>query len=149
MPQERCLIWQGRFVVDMKQTGYVTEIVNGRMKVRVDRESACGGNCVSCKGCPTDAVIIECNEAVGISKGDTVELEMPDKQFFKGAMLGYGVPVILMIVGAVCGFIMAENDAASILGAVIGLAVGLLVAKAFTRKGKELVPTVKKPESNK
>ena len=44
----------------MEQTGYVTKVSDGRIKVRVIRESSCGGNCVSCKGCPSGIQLIEC-----------------------------------------------------------------------------------------
>ncbi len=118
----------------MKQTGYVTEIKDGKMRVRVDRESACGGNCVSCKGCPTGAVIAEYDVPDGVKVGDTVELTMPNSEFYKKAMLGYTVPTVLTIAGAVVGFWVSRNDGGSVIGAAAGLALGLILARIFAPK---------------
>lgn len=122
----------------MEQTGYVTEINNGKIKVRVDRESACGGNCVSCKGCPADAIIVECDAPCGVKVGDIVKLTMPTKHFYFRAMLGYGIPVVFIIVGAVLGYTATKNDGVSIIGAAVGLVLGLLVAKLLTPKKNKI-----------
>ena len=58
----------------MEQTGYVTKVSDGRIKVRVIRESSCGGNCVSCKGCPSGIQLIECAAYDGAAVGDRVIL---------------------------------------------------------------------------
>ena len=54
----------------MEQTGYVTKVSDDRIKVRVIRESSCGGNCVSCKGCPSGIQLIECAAYDGAAVGD-------------------------------------------------------------------------------
>ena len=67
----------------MENTGYIVDILKDRVKVRVDRESACGGHCVSCKGCPTEAVIAECRLIGSANIGDKVRLSMDNSKFFK------------------------------------------------------------------
>lgn len=120
----------------MEQIGYVTEVQGDRVLVRVDRESACGGNCVSCKGCPTDAIIVECKHTEPLERGDRVRLLMQNKSFFKNMFLGYGLSVIVMILGAVLGYIMFKAELASVLGAVVGLLFSLLAVKLIYPKDK-------------
>lgn len=120
----------------MEQNGYVTEINNGIAKVRVDRQSSCGGHCVSCKGCPSNAVIVECIAPDNIAVGDTVKLCMPKGKFFKNAFWGYGFTTILTITGAVLGYLADNSDSASVLGAATGLVIGLLIVKILFKKNK-------------
>lgn len=127
----------------MEQTGYVTEINNGILKVRVDRESACGGHCVSCKGCPSSAVIVECDASPDISVGDTVLLSVPTSRFFKNAFWGYGFITLLILVGAILGYKIGTSDNASVLGAFAGLFIGLVTVKLIFRK-KTVKLTAKK-----
>ncbi len=126
----------------MEQIGYVTEVLGDTIKVRVDRESSCGGNCVSCKGCPTSAVIVECKTIGDIEKGDRVKIVLPDRKFFKNVFLGYGLSVILMVAGAVFGYIMFHSEGASVLGTALGLALGLIIQRLiFKGKSDELIAT--------
>ncbi len=113
----------------MVQTGYVVELTDCGAKVRVDRESACGGNCVSCKGCPASAVIVECTVSEKLSIGDEVRLVMDNGSFFKNAALGYGLPIVLMIVGAVVGYFALKSEGASVLGAITGVVLGMMALK--------------------
>lgn len=120
----------------MKQYGYVTDIQQNRAKVRVVRESSCGGNCVSCKGCPTEAVFVECLADDSLRKGDKVVLTMPTKTFFKGMLLGYGQTVVLMIIGAILGYKFLGNEISSIIGMFGGLGLGLVISKVFASKDR-------------
>lgn len=123
----------------MKQSGYVTEVKEKTLMVRVDRESACGGNCVSCKGCGSEAVIVECEKADNINVGDMVTIVMEEKSFFKNVFLGYGLAIILMIVGAAAGYTVFKNEISSVMGTVIGLITSLVIQKIlFARQKTEL-----------
>ena len=44
----------------MVKSGFVVEVGEKLVKVRIERQSACGGNCAGCLGCPANAKIIEC-----------------------------------------------------------------------------------------
>ena len=120
----------------MKQFGYVTEIGNNKAKVSVMRESSCGGNCVSCKGCPAGTVTVECLVGDNVHIGDKVILTMPTKTFLKGMFLGYGQVVLLMILGAVLGYKFFGNEFSSIVGMIVGLVLGLVISKAFSSKNR-------------
>ena len=117
----------------MEQTGYVVSVSGGAAKVRVDRESACGGNCVSCKGCPASAVIVDVADELGLRKGDVVTLYEDTKKVIKYAAIGYGLMAVLLVVGAVVGFILTQRDIMAIIGAAVALLVGFLIVKIFFR----------------
>lgn len=124
----------------MVQRGYVTEVGDKFVKVRIERQSACGGNCASCLGCPAEAKIIECPYRGKLVKGDRVELVIEDKRFFKNVFWGYGLPTVFLIAGAALGFAIFKKEGASVLGAVLGLALGLALARlVFKRRSTEIV----------
>lgn len=126
----------------MEQIGYVTEVLDDAVKVRIDRESSCGGNCVSCKGCPVGTVIVECRKNGDIEKGDRVRILLPNRKFFNNVFLGYGMSIIFMLAGAIFGYIIFHGEGASVLGTAIGLILGLIMQRLiFKRKGDELIAT--------
>lgn len=127
----------------MKNTGYVTKIYGERVWVRVDRESSCGGNCVSCKGCPSGAVIVECRADGKVNPGDEVQLIMTTGRFFKSVLVGYVMPIVLMIAGACTGYVVFKSEGASIIGTVGGLVCGLCAAKLITNGNKTGITAVK------
>lgn len=113
----------------MEQTGYVIESKNGTAKIRVDRESACGGNCVSCKGCPSSAVIIEAKDDIGLNRGDVITLFEDSSKVIKHALIGYGLMALLLVVGAVVGFMLTQRDIIALIFAAAFLLVGFLIVK--------------------
>ncbi len=119
----------------MEQTGYVVSAGAEGIKVRVDRESACGGNCVSCKGCPSSAVIVDAvdGEGLGLRKGDVVTLYEDTKKVLRYAAIGYGLMAVLLVVGAVLGFILTRRDFMALIGAAAALLIGFLIVKLFFR----------------
>ena len=124
----------------MEQTGYVTKVNKDRVFVRVDRESSCGGNCVSCKGCPTSAVIVECAMRGDLKIGDTVRLVMPAKSFFINVFWGYGLMTILAIFGSISAYLIFLTEAASVLGLIAGIAGGLLISRfVFKNKNGDII----------
>lgn len=123
----------------MRQEGYVAAVSGDTVKIRVDRESACGGNCVSCKGCPAEAVMIECKTAEKLEVGDRVELTMSTGRFLGNAALGYGVLTALAISGAILGYTFRESEGASVLGALVGIILGIAIFRiAFAQDRNEI-----------
>ncbi len=127
----------------MKQYGYVTEVLDDKVKIRVIRESSCGGNCVSCKGCPTDAVMVECVTDEAFSAGEKVTLIMKDKAFYNGLFWGYGQVILLTVILAVLGYVIFKTELASVLGAALGLCLGLTLAKLIFRNRKSEIKVEK------
>lgn len=113
----------------MEQTGYVVEKKDDIVKIRVERESACGGNCVSCKGCPSSAVIVTAKDEIGLNKGDMVTLTEDSGKVIKYSCIGYGLMAVLLCLGAVIGFMQTGKDIYSLIYAVVFLLVGFLIVK--------------------
>lgn len=135
----------------MIQTGVVTESSAEKAKVRVDRESACGGNCAGCHGCPTGAVFVTCpnNQADPLRPGDMVQIEMPARAFFQNAFWSYGALAILMLAGALFGYWISGREAGSVLGAFGALALGILVLRiVFCKRKVNLKITKLKQQQN-
>lgn len=126
----------------MEQTGYVTEVSDGRIKVRVIRQSACGGNCASCSGCPSEVQLIECAAYDGAAVGDRVTLYARSRCVIGGAAVGYAMPAMLAVCGAVLGFAVRSTDAASAIGAAVGIALGLVLARIISARRKILIKAV-------
>ncbi len=117
----------------MEQTGYVIESKNGVAKIRIDRESACGGNCVSCKGCPSSAVIVEAKDTIGLHKGDMITLFEDSRKVIKYAIIGYGLMALLLVLGAVVGYMMTKRDIMALIYAAVFLLIGFLIVKLIFR----------------
>ncbi len=117
----------------MEQTGYVVSVSGGAARVRVDRESACGGNCVSCKGCPSNAVIVDVANNLDLRRGDVVTLYEDTKKVLGYAAIGYGLMAVLLVAGAVLGFMIFRRDFMALVGAAVALLVGFLTVKLFFR----------------
>lgn len=121
----------------MENIGIVTQIKDGTAKVRIDRESACGGNCSSCNGCPSGAVIIDIENAEELKVGDKVKLTLDNKEFLKSALIGYGVMVVFMVVSAVLGYMFLNNESASVICGLFGLVIGFFILKVIYRNQTE------------
>ena len=113
----------------MEQTGYVVEIKNGVAKIRIDRESACGGKCVSCKGCHSNSIIVEAKNELNLNKGDIVTLYEDTRKVMKYAFIGYGLLAILLVVGAIVGYVLTKRDIMALVSAALFVAVGFLIIK--------------------
>lgn len=111
--------------------------------VETERKSACG-QCSSSSSCGTSAlakvlghkvVRVRASNPKGYVSGDLVMVGISDQLLVKGTWLMYGLPLVGFMLGGlaggglagVAGFV-SMNDAASIIGAIVGLMAGLKVA---------------------
>lgn len=126
----------------MKQIGIV-EAVNGtEARVKIKRESACGGNCASCGGCggaKTTTVVAQ-NKAVAVV-GDMVELEMPSGTVLSAAAAVYIIPLVAFIVGDVLANNIFKSELKSLLGglAFMAAAYGAVILKSKKNKDKYIL----------
>ena len=66
-----------------------------------------------------------------VSSGEQVSLSMPEASIALASLLGYFLPTVGVMVGAViCGSLFS-SDLAAVLGAVAGLGGGVLLARAL------------------
>jgi positive regulator of sigma E activity len=112
--------------------GEVIGLVHGAARIRLERApSSCGG-CSSRSTCasgqtPSQEVLIEMPQGTKI--GDQVTVSMPSSSVALAALLGYLLPPVFLLLGAITADSYFGGDAAAVLGAASGLLLGLLVAR--------------------
>jgi sigma-E factor negative regulatory protein RseC len=126
-----------------ERIGIVLEIENGGFaRIVTNRSGACGGcdsSSEGCHGCLANSRMISLvANPVGAKSGDTVQVEINSKDLFKGAAVLYILPVLTLLAGALAGrgFESAlgwSETGSSILGGLLGLAVGFAIVKLVDR----------------
>lgn len=114
----------------MDAIGIVEAIEKNKIKIKIPRASACGGNCAECRVCTVKDTEITLENTVGAKVGDSVRLLADDSTFVKRAAVGYLLLTALLIAGGVIGS-LAGREWIAFLGAFIGVAVGLLAFRKF------------------
>lgn len=87
---------------DMDEIGVVKSLHDPLATVVVDKKSACDQCSMGCKISGEGAEI----EALNVAKatvGQTVKIHMRPYSYMKGSLLVYGVPALLLIIGAIVG----------------------------------------------
>ena len=90
----------------MTQTATVEQILgNGRVRIAVARQTACGHDCQNCAGCGAQAGTIRAVaiDPLGVSVGDRVEVSSEDKRIIGIAALVYLVPFASFFLGYALG----------------------------------------------
>jgi sigma-E factor negative regulatory protein RseC len=121
----------------MKQTGRITRLFeDGTCEVAVLRESACGGNCASCDGCAETSrmAVSRAHNPLGGGVDDVVEVESSNKVILGIAAVVYLLPVAGLLLGYGIFSYSFANQYLALLGAFIGLALGLLGTTLLDRK---------------
>ncbi len=113
----------------MEKNGFVVFADERNAKIKVNRESACGGNCSHCKGCGADAILFEIENNMDFKEGEVVRVIMDDSKFLKKSFLGYGLLVVLIIAGGILGYTVSKNELVSFAFILISLFLGLIILK--------------------
>ena len=114
--------------------GVVTAIVGEQAIVEIGPRTAGCGRCHE-PGCCGSPLLGKSGQGVrhyrlpnrvGAGIGDDVVLTLADGSLLKVSLLAYLLPIVLVLGGAAAGLLLLpQSDAASMVGAGIGLAVGL------------------------
>lgn len=115
--------------------GEVIRIVRDRAQIRLEPSpgcSACGnrGNCASGEAKPQ---MIEMALPANAQAGDAVAVAIPAGSLTLAALLGYLLPPVAMLAGAIAADQRYASDPAAVIGAALGLAAGLLAARLSAR----------------
>lgn len=111
----------------MEKIGVVKEIGEGIATVEIQRVSACGESCASCKGgCKPTAIRVEATNKARAQVGQRVKLNMEDKKVFKAAFLVYMIPLMGMIAGIVLGIRIGEFLSYEDMKELMGIGVGFI-----------------------
>lgn len=128
----------------MNQVGYVTKVDGDLAEVSVQRSSACGHNCGSCKGgCSVQGVSIISKNVIGAKVGDYVEIRTNTEVVLKSAFILYAIPLIMLITGVLVGINIFQKVGFSnyeFLGFLLGVAfLGLsyILLRVIDRKTKQ------------
>ena len=128
----------------MKEIGTVQRVQGSVATVIFDRHEACG----SCRACtPLEGekqMSVQLNNAMGAKAGDRVAVELKGKSMLSATAIAYGIPLILLIIGAVVGDALhqayrigeAFSALIAILSAVLGYGVLKLLDPIFAKKGR-------------
>lgn len=116
----------------MEKYGIVIETDEKYARVKVERESACGGNCASCGMCGSTGAYIKVRNTEKLEKGDKVRVVCDDTRFLKRCAVGYLSLTALMILGGALG--ARGGEVASFFGAAAALLCGILILRrTFSR----------------
>ena len=114
----------------MTKEGLVLENNRGNLKIKVDRNSACGACAASGSCAERKTTIVEIFSAENIDKGDRVVLESDADKINKISAMVYIIPLILVMIGALAPSYLLKDSGYDTnlisLGAVI-LMLGLSV----------------------
>ncbi len=113
----------------MNKIGIVKELSGKEARVRIQRPSACGENCASCKGgCNLSENDVWALNEAGAVAGDRVELEMQDKRVLIAAALVYIIPLCMLFAGYAIGGIFSDGEEVKILSGFVlmGICYGVL-----------------------
>lgn len=121
----------------IERRGKVVGIAHGVAHVRLDRDAGCGG-CGSRSTCASGSAPEKMmNMALPeYSKlGDVVTVSMPSSSVAFAALLGYLLPPVCLLLGAIVAASICESDFAGVVGAGIGFVTGLLLTRMLSHLG--------------
>ena len=134
-----------------ERSGEVIGFVQGMAQIRLQRESGCSacGNRGTCASGSAAAQVIHLSLPEHTRLGDQVTVSMPSSSVTLAALLGYLLPPVCLLAGAIVAAACDADDAAAVLGAGLGFVAGLLLARLFSHFifGRGLSPSVCNPGS--
>ena len=126
----------------MTKEGLVLENNRGNLKIKVDRNSACGACAASGSCAERKTTIVEIFSAENIDKGDRVVLESDADKINKISAMVYIIPVILVMLGALAPSYLLKNtgydtNLLSLIAVVIMLGISVLFIKTVDRNSNK------------
>lgn len=126
----------------VERSGEVIGLDNGVAKIRLELASGCSG-CGSQATCSsgsarTREVFMEL--PAGTMVGDQITVSLPSSSVALAAVVGYLLPLLCLLLGAIAADTFYGGNVAAVLGAVSGFVSGLLLARliAFFALGNSL-----------
>lgn len=135
-------------MICLNEFGEIIEIKNDEAVVMVKRSSACG-KCGACQmGSHQDEMVLTIPNKLDGEVGDYVELELASAQVLKASAITYLIPLIALLLGVVCGYIIAPSfgwnpePAAAIAGILLTALsfVGIKALEPLFKKGHSFSP---------
>ena len=134
----------------IEEEGTVIAVQGDYGQVETQRRSACG-KCVAQDACGTSllerffgrrTVALTVLNPVQAMVGDRVLVGISEQGLLRAALAAYLVPILALLAGAMLGDALGGDraDTASVLGAILGLALALLWLRGYS------VASARKPE---
>ncbi len=128
----------------IEETARVISVEGQQVLVETRRQSVCG-QCSAQKACGTatlEKVLgqkrtqVSVLSRIDVSPGDEVVIGIQEAALVRGSFALYGLPLLLMLLGAVIGeaVILSRTELPAVMGALLGLLAGLLFVALFSRR---------------
>ena len=119
--------------------GFIEEIKeDGLAKVRVSRDSLY----VACSACAAaDHVKLLAYNTIGAAEGDHVRYEVDDSHLISGAFVCFILPVVMLLVVALLGYLLVGHSAGAIVGGIAGLLVSVLAVRKYDQSLSRIIDT--------
>jgi positive regulator of sigma E activity len=127
----------------MDQDAIVARIEGDHAYVEVGGAGAGCGRCYETGGCQSGILgqmfsskprLFRIANQIGAAPGDHVVVRVAGGATLRAALRTYLLPALFLLLGAVAGTVLGENsDAAAALGALSGLAIGVLAGLTLRR----------------
>ena len=134
----------------IERCGEVIGIARGVAQIRLEANAGCAGcgsrhTCASGDAAP---LMIELAVPGKVQAGARVTIAMPAASLTLAALLGYLLPPVALLIGAIVANLAFGSDLAAVLGAVLGLFAGIFAARltAALAFGRMLSPVIRDPE---
>ena len=108
--------------------------------LEIERKTACG-LCGQTRGCGNSiwgklfahqSTAFKAQNRINAKVGDSVIVGINEQALLKSALLLYIVPLVTLFIGAILAMQLHNTDGYAMLGALLGLALGLLWVKGHT-----------------
>jgi sigma-E factor negative regulatory protein RseC len=120
----------------IEERAVVVDVAQDMAMLEIVRRNPCG-LCGQTQGCGISAWgrllghknnVFRAGNQLNAQVGDHVVVGLDEKAFLASSLAMYGVPLALLLTGAVIGMLLgaANSDLSPLIGAGLGLAVGLL-----------------------
>lgn len=138
------------------ETGRVIAIDKDHLWVETSSRSACG-SCAAEKGCGQSLlarwaaksaymkVLLDGRDPASFEVNDEVTVGIPEDVVVKSSLLIYCLPIILLLTGGAAGEYAFGSEAASVLGALLGLVGGGGLVKLYSSsvsRNRRLQPVI-------
>jgi len=131
----------------IEETATVIRCEDGVAWIEAQRQSTCQA-CAANKACGTavlaswlgrKAVHVRAINTLGAKPGEQVRVGMQESALLSGSLRVYLLPIVLMLVFAMLGSVVAEHllwsaDITSVVFAIAGLLLAALLLRRFTRQ---------------
>ena len=122
----------------MREEGFVKTVSGETCEVIINRKTACGENCASCKGgCEVKKQVCVAENLLGAKVGDKVLIEMDSQKVLKSAFLVYIMPILTFLTVFIIISEKGGSDITSALWSALGAVLVFACVGVYSRRNKK------------